>query len=167
MTKKNRNKNQNKNQNSDKINNNKIDKNNFSYKNYLLIGVIIILCVVFIFLLIMIFDGNDNNDTDNSDGNNSINNSNNTMKEFNQCLADNGVVIYGSQWCSACKNLVSLLGGYDAVEPVYVECTKEQQRCQNEAKSGYVPEIHINGELYKGSRTLDAFSEITGCQLPN
>lgn len=181
MSKRNRNKNQNKakkqnqNQNKDKdklkVNNNinsKLNQNNSSYKNYLLIGIIIFLCVVFIFLLIMIFDnGNDNNDTNNSNRNNSIDNPNNSMIEFNQCLADNGVVIYGSVWCSACKNLVSTLGGYDAVEPVYVECTQEEQRCQNEAKSGYVPEIQINGEQYEGSRTLESFSEITGCQLPN
>ncbi|MEX0920044.1 MAG: hypothetical protein WDZ69_00495 [Candidatus Pacearchaeota archaeon] len=91
---------------------------------------------------------------------------NSGLKEFNDCLAENGMVIYGSQTCPACRNLVETMGGYESVESVFVECTQEGERCQNEMKTNYVPEIQINGEIYEGSRSLEAFAERTGCQLP-
>ena len=90
----------------------------------------------------------------------------NSLKEFNNCLADNGVVIYGSAWCPACNALVETLGGYEKVEPIYVECTEEEQRCTEETKTNYVPEIQINGEVYEGPRSLEDFSQLTGCELP-
>jgi len=58
------------------------------------------------------------------------------------------------------------MGGYDAVESVYVECTEEQQRCSEETKTGYVPEIQIDGRLYEGSITIEALGEATGCEIP-
>lgn len=106
----------------------------------------------------------DNNDNDIDNDNNDVDNS---MLDFNQCLADNGVVIYGSAWCPACSALVESLGGSDAVEPVYVECTEEQERCAEEAKAGYVPEIQFDGELYEESRSVTALADLTGCEVPN
>ena len=90
------------------------------------------------------------------------------MYKFNECLAENGMVVYGMEWCPACNNLVEALGGYEDAEPVYVECThaENQQRCQNEMKGNAVPEIQLNGEGYQGQRTLQGFSEATGCPLP-
>lgn len=87
------------------------------------------------------------------------------LKGFNECLAENGMVIYGASTCPACRNLVELLGGYEEASPVYVECTQERQRCSQEARSGYVPEIQINGVLYQGQRSLESFAEVTGCPL--
>ena len=85
--------------------------------------------------------------------------------ELVQCLADAGVVIYGSATCPACAQLVASLGGYDAIEPIYVECTKEGQRCQREMQTNYVPEIQIKGALYNGSRAPEALADETGCEL--
>lgn len=103
-----------------------------------------------------------NNEDDNGNDNEPVNAE---MKEFNDCLAEKGVVIYGANWCPYCTDLVEALGGYNAVESVYVECTEEQQRCTEEMIGRGVPEIQINGELYEGPRTLEALSEATGCQL--
>jgi len=91
-----------------------------------------------------------------------------TMKEFNECLSENGMAIYGMEWCPACGQLVETLGGYESAEPVYVECTEpeNQQKCQNEMQGTAVPEIQLNGEMYQGERSLEGFSEATGCELP-
>ena len=88
------------------------------------------------------------------------------MKAFNDCLADEGMVIYGSDWCPACSQLVEMLGGYEAVSSVYVECTEEQQKCQQEMIGTGVPEIQIDGEMYEGARELEALGKATGCELP-
>ena len=88
-----------------------------------------------------------------------------SLKEFNDCLADNGMIIYGANWCGICISLIQTLGGYDKVENVYIECTENQQLCQSEGITGY-PTIKINDEPYRGQRSLQSFSEATGCQLP-
>jgi len=114
------------------------------------------------------YENNSNNtelNNNEKESNKENNNEEYGLKEFNDCLADNGVVIYGSEWCPACRSLVQSLGGYEAVTSVYVECTKEQQRC-TQTKTNYVPEIQINKEVYEGSRSIKALAEITRCKTP-
>ena len=91
------------------------------------------------------------------------------MAGFNQCLSENGVVIYGTEWCPACSSLIESLGGYESAGPVYVECAdpENEQRCREEMKGNAVPEIQINDELYEGQNTPEGLSEATGCQIPN
>ncbi len=84
--------------------------------------------------------------------------------EFIQCLADSGMIIYGSATCPACRDLVEDFGGYDAVEPLYVECNDFGDRCSEEMQTNYVPEIQINGEVFEGQRTFEDFAQATGCQ---
>ncbi len=88
-----------------------------------------------------------------------------TDDEFAQCLADAGMIIYGSSTCPACQALVNQFGGYDNVAPVYVECNDDVQRCTDEMQTGYVPEVQINGELFSGNRSVEAFAQETGCEL--
>ena len=91
-----------------------------------------------------------------------------TMREFNECLSENGMTIYGMEWCPACSQLVETLGGYESAQPVYVECTdaENQQKCQSEMQGNAVPEVQLNGEMFQGSRSLEGFSEATGCEIP-
>ncbi|MFW6014778.1 MAG: hypothetical protein ACOCQG_06375 [Candidatus Nanoarchaeia archaeon] len=89
-----------------------------------------------------------------------------TMKEFNECLSENGMVVYGMEWCPACNGLVETLGGSDSAEPVYVECTENEQKCQSEMQGSGVPEVQLDGEMYEGQRSLEGFSQATGCELP-
>ncbi len=84
--------------------------------------------------------------------------------DFISCLENKGVVIYGYAWCPACKQLVEHLGGYDIVEPIYVECTQEEDRCREEMIGMDVPEIQIQGEIYKGSRNIEKIAEKTSCK---
>jgi len=84
---------------------------------------------------------------------------------FVQCLAKAGMVIYGSKTCPACAALVEGFGGYDEISPIYVECSEEGDRCSQEMKTYYVPEIQIKGEIYTGPRDLDSLAAATGCKL--
>ncbi|MFW6014427.1 MAG: hypothetical protein ACOCZQ_02085 [Nanoarchaeota archaeon] len=87
------------------------------------------------------------------------------MKEFNECLSDNGMTIYGMKSCPHCTNLVESLGGYDSAEPVYVECTENEKRCKDEMQGAGVPEIQLDGEVYSGERSPERLAEATGCSL--
>ena len=103
-----------------------------------------------------------NNDNDN----NNNNDAEYGLAEFNECLAEKGVVIYGSDWCPACRALVETLGGHEATKPIYIECIQNQEICDENRKTGYIPEIQINGELYQGQRTIQALAQATGCEAP-
>jgi len=90
------------------------------------------------------------------------------MEELIECFDENNLVIYGSEWCPACTSFVESLGGYDLVEPIYVECSdlgsdEEQERCLEEAKTNYVPEIQIDGEVYHGDIDPESLAEEVGC----
>ncbi len=85
--------------------------------------------------------------------------------EFVKCLADSGMIIYGSATCPACVSLVEVLGGYEMVEPIYVECSENWDICEEEKETGYVPEVQIEGVLFEGGKTPENFSMETGCEL--
>jgi hypothetical protein len=87
-------------------------------------------------------------------------------QEFVTCLAEKNTVIYGSSTCPACRSLIDKLGGYETTEPIYVECTNEGERCEQEMQTTFVPEIQIDGELFEDGSTLEALAERTQCQLP-
>ena len=110
---------------------------------------------------------NEENNTNDDELNNGLTNEETLFKEFNECLAGAGIIIYGSEWCPACQALVDLLGGKNAVTPVYIECTQNQDLCAEEKKTRYVPEIQLRGEVYEGARSIAAFAQTTGCAVPN
>ncbi len=84
---------------------------------------------------------------------------------FIECLEKEGMVIYGSKTCPYCTQLANSLGGYDAVSLIYVECSEERERCNQEMQTRYVPEIQIKGNLYDGSRESEALAKETGCEF--
>ncbi len=88
-----------------------------------------------------------------------------TYASLVSCLADRGVLVYGSSTCPACADFANQFGGYDAIAPMYVECMDEQERCSQEMQTFYVPEIQINGELYGGPRTPEILGEFVGCEI--
>lgn len=87
------------------------------------------------------------------------------LQSFVNCLDKSGVKIYGAEWCSHCQELVNRLGGYDTVDPIYVECTENKQLCQEKGIQAY-PTILINGSEYQGARTYQELSQATGCPVP-
>ena len=88
------------------------------------------------------------------------------LKEFNDCLGEAGLKIYGADWCGWTKKLaVETLGGFDTASAIYVECTVEEELCASEGIQGY-PTIKLNGEPYNGERTIEALSQATQCPAP-
>ena len=91
------------------------------------------------------------------------------MSSLIDCLAEEDLVIYGAEWCPACTQLAESLGGYDAIDPIYVECAEgteeEARRCQEETQTTYVPEIQIDGELYEGPNDPQSLANEVGCEL--
>ncbi len=86
---------------------------------------------------------------------------------FMECLVNKGVVIYGSKTCPACRSLSEEYGGYEKMEPIYVECTEEAQRCIEEMLVGYVPVVQINGKLFDDWGSPENLGKETGCRLDN
>lgn len=84
---------------------------------------------------------------------------------FHECLAEKGVKVYGANWCGFTNQLAENLGGYELITPIYVECTKEKEICDQEQIGGY-PTIKINGEKVSIERTFDGFAQATGCEAP-
>ncbi len=95
------------------------------------------------------------------------------IKEFSQCLADNGVKAYGAGWCGYCKQFKESFGGVEQITPFYYECQNEDRTptenaalCEQEQIRGF-PTIKINGEVYSGARTIGGLaSAIEACDAP-
>ncbi len=88
------------------------------------------------------------------------------IKEFVSCLATKDFKIYGANWCGWTKKLVvDTFGGFDIVEPIYIECTEKKDVCASEGVEGY-PTIKVNGETYEGGRDFKSFEAFTGCAVP-
>lgn len=87
------------------------------------------------------------------------------LTKFIGCLEKVDFVIYGANWCGWTKKLVEMLGGFDMVKPIYVECTEEEKLCQEKEITGY-PTILIKGGQYQEARTFEKIAAATGCELP-
>jgi len=85
--------------------------------------------------------------------------------KFINCLKESEFVIYGANWCGWTKKLVETLGGWDIVKPIYVECTEEEELCEEKEIGGF-PTILLNGKEYQGARTFEEFAAATGCGVP-
>lgn len=86
-----------------------------------------------------------------------------SQEQLIQCLDEKNVVIYGSATCPYCRELVNSLGGYEMVDPIYVECSLYSSRCTDEMQTTGVPEIQIDGVLYQGSRAPSDIASQAGC----
>ncbi len=88
-----------------------------------------------------------------------------SMEEFVLCLKEEGVIIYGSVTCPFCHQLAQMFGGYDVIDPIYVECSEDHERCMEEMQTNGVPEIQIKGELYQGGRSPEEIGRAVGCEF--
>lgn len=96
---------------------------------------------------------------------NDIGEENQLYAELVNCLAERGVIVYGSKTCPACIDFADQFGGYEAIEPIYVECSEDPEKCEQEMQGNYVPEIQIDGQLYTGPRSPEALARVTGCEI--
>jgi len=126
-----------------------------------------------IFLVIIVKTGKNEQAEIVENGIEDINEEKNNEKitdEFIQCLAEAGVIIYGSKTCPACDSLVQEYGDYEKIKPIYLDCSgitseEEAKRCLEEIKTGYIPEVQIKGNLFEDWGSPEALAEITGCKL--
>lgn len=78
-----------------------------------------------------------------------------------QCLTDNGVAMYGAEWCSHCQNQKKMFG--DSFRLInYVDCDKNTEVCQNAGVTGY-PTWIVNGQSYPGEQSLENLALLAGC----
>ena len=87
------------------------------------------------------------------------------MDELVDCLDEQDVKIYGMETCPACTELAEGFGGYDVIDPIYVECLEDQARCEEEMEGESVPEIHFEDYVTAGVMTPEEFAQETGCDL--
>ena len=87
------------------------------------------------------------------------------MREFVQCLADEEVVVYGTETCPACTRFAEQFGGYEEIDPIYVECRENPEECNLNMQTDFVPEIQIDGALYEEATTPENLGEVTWCKL--
>jgi len=88
------------------------------------------------------------------------------LTEFILCLKEANFVIYGANWCGWTQKLVEMLGGFDILKPIYVECTEEQESCGEKGIGGY-PTILVKGEEYQGARSFEEIAAATDCEVPS
>ncbi len=88
-----------------------------------------------------------------------------TSLKFIECLDEKGVVIYGTLTCPACTYLAESLGGYKVIDKIFVDCIENNERCNQEMKTGFVPEIQIRGLLYEGETTPESLAQEVNCKL--
>ncbi len=98
------------------------------------------------------------------------NKNNGRMEEFVECLKEEGVIIFGSSTCPACKMLEEEYGGYEVIKPIYLDCStfgerEEVARCREEMETDFVPEVQIKGEVFKEWGSPENLAKETGCEL--
>jgi glutaredoxin len=82
---------------------------------------------------------------------------------FAKCLAEKGVIMYGTEWCPHCKEQKSLFdSSFQYVN--YIDCDENKQKCKDAGIEGY-PTWIINNESYPGTQSLQTLSSLTGCPL--
>jgi glutaredoxin len=83
--------------------------------------------------------------------------------DFANCLTDNGVIIYGTDWCPHCQSQKSLFGN-SFKNIAYVNCDNNPQACTNAGVQGY-PTWNIKGENYPGEQSLETLAQLSECSL--
>jgi len=82
---------------------------------------------------------------------------------FAECLSESGAVMYGTEWCGACRAQKDLFGdSFDKVN--FVDCVRKRDECLIAGVGGY-PTWKIGGENYEGALELERLGELTSCEL--
>ena len=80
--------------------------------------------------------------------------------EFAKYLTEQGVKMYGTEWCSHCKDQKKLFG--DSFQYIdYIDCDKNRNACIDANINGF-PTWEINREHYSGKQSLERLASLTG-----
>tara|TARA_Y100000310_G_C20514640_1_gene730572 strand:- start:218 stop:571 length:354 start_codon:yes stop_codon:yes gene_type:complete len=78
-----------------------------------------------------------------------------------KCLTSKGVTMYGTDWCSHCKNQKAAFGSsFGSVN--YVDCDLSPSKCNAAGIQGY-PTWKVMGKNYAGEQKLSRLASLTGC----
>ena len=88
-----------------------------------------------------------------------------TLDGFAQCVAGQGLTMYGSKTCSHClKEKKSFGSAFKYIS--YIECPDNIKLCIDKGINGYPTWIDGTGKRYEGEQGLSGLAKITGCVLP-
>tara|TARA_Y100000310_G_scaffold339884_1_gene433969 strand:- start:108 stop:485 length:378 start_codon:yes stop_codon:yes gene_type:complete len=80
--------------------------------------------------------------------------------EFAQYLTEQGVKMYGTEWCSYCKNNKKSFGkSFQYIN--FIDCDWDGDACEAAGIRGF-PTWEINGEFYSGQQSLERLAQLTG-----
>ena len=80
--------------------------------------------------------------------------------EFANYLTEQGVKMYGTEWCPHCKNQKKLFGNsFQYIN--YIDCDENRQECLSAGVQGY-PTWKINEQNYPGEQSLERLAQLSG-----
>ena len=82
---------------------------------------------------------------------------------FGTCLTERGLSMYGADTCSSCQYQKSLFGN-DFENVDYVNCQFNVSKCNANSIEKY-PTWLVAGQRLVGAQSLEALSEMSGCEL--
>jgi len=78
-----------------------------------------------------------------------------------KCMTANGVVMYGTGWCTHCQAQKHMFGNsFQYIH--FVDCDANTQTCKDVGVQGY-PTWAINGSLYPGEQSMYLLAGTSGC----
>jgi FKBP-type peptidyl-prolyl cis-trans isomerase 2 len=78
------------------------------------------------------------------------------------CLAKKNIIMYGTEWCSHCKDQKALFGdSFDTIE--YIDCDANQQACIDAGVRGFPTWIDKAGKQYPGTQSLAKLDQTSSC----
>ncbi len=91
---------------------------------------------------------------------------NDDVASFAKCLTDNGVTMYGTDWCGHCSSQKELFGD-DFKYINFVNCDFHNEEC-NEANVIYYPTWKSSDDFLGqvGFLTFEQLAELSGCTVP-
>lgn len=85
-------------------------------------------------------------------------------QSFGQCLSEQGVTMYGVDWCPNCQDQKKLFGE-DFAHVDYVNCDFQRELCHEKGVTMYPVWSKENAALV-GFQPFNRLSELSGCPLP-
>ncbi len=85
-----------------------------------------------------------------------------SFSSFAECLTENGVVMYGSDGCPACRNQKAVFDDWDAIE--YIECDKDMDACRA-ANIQSIPTWVRADERLVGMQSAERLATFGGCDV--
>ena len=79
--------------------------------------------------------------------------------EFAKYLTEQGIKMYGTEWCPHCKNQKKLFGNsFQYIN--YTDCDKNRNECSIAGITGY-PTWKINNQTYPGEQSIERLVQLS------